>query len=488
MASSEEEKEKPNISSADIIKETTKYSSGVTIWLALSVVIVLMGSSFPYGYGMGVLNAPQKVIRAWMNETVSSQYNIQMTDNQEVTLWAVTVSIFQVGSMIGAFKGAAIVDWIGRRKAFLVTHGLCLVASIFSVLCKSCYSIEMLILSRLCLGLSGGVGNTIVPLFLSEIAPSSLRGPFGVMHVVGFTFGLTISQITGMDVLLGTQYLWPFLSAITIASSLFSLLLHPFLLESPVYLYFIIKDYSQGRNILSRINSDKSCLEEEMQKLESEANTTDDKKDKSDNVTIIDVLKSSDLRMPLFLVILLFFTHALSGINSVVPYGNLIFISAGMSQTQSEIASICGTAISCFMCVVSVYLTMRYKRRALVLSSIIGCVLCLAILITSLSLIGMHIITSYLAIAAFILFFVFFSYGLGALPFGITAELIPTQPRPAVMALGITAANFCNFLAGLLHPLLQNSIGQFSLLFPMTFTVVAGIVFYKYLPETFQNK
>ncbi|CAL4099751.1 unnamed protein product [Meganyctiphanes norvegica] len=436
---------------------------------------------------MGVLNSPQKVIRAWINETVSSQYDIQMTANQEVTLWAITVSIFQVGSMIGALKGSAIVDWIGRRKAFLATHGFCLFSSIIFILCKYCNSIEMLILSRLCLGLSGGVGNTIVPLFLSEIAPSSLRGSFGVMHVVGFTFGLTISQITGMDVILGTSYFWPYLSAITIASSLFSMLLHPFLLESPVYLYFIVKDYNQGRNILSRINSDNNILEKEVQKLESEANC-EDKSENNATVTLIDVLKSKDLRMPLFLVILLFFTHALSGINSVVPYGNLIFLSAGLSQTQSEIASICGTAISCFMCVVSVSLTLRYERRKLVLSSIIGCITCLAILITSLSLIGMHILTSYVAIAAFILFFVFFSYGLGALPFGITAELIPTQPRPAVMSLGITSANFCNFLAGLLHPLLQNAIGQFSLIVPMIFTLFAGIIFYKYLPETFKGK
>ena len=52
-------------------------------------------------------------------------------------------------------------------------------------------------------GIQGGMCCSLVPTYLSEIAPSKLRGQTGVVHNVLLTFGLLFSQVLGFDNILG---------------------------------------------------------------------------------------------------------------------------------------------------------------------------------------------------------------------------------------------------------------------------------------------
>lgn len=47
-------------------------------------------------------------------------------------------------------------------------------------------------------------------MYLSEIAPTSLRGFAGVFNQLAITAGVLVSQILGLDVVLGTNELWPY--------------------------------------------------------------------------------------------------------------------------------------------------------------------------------------------------------------------------------------------------------------------------------------
>lgn len=48
-----------------------------------------------------------------------------------------------------------------------------------------------------------GLATCIVPLYLSEVAPLSLRGVMGVVFPMGMCMGVVLSQILGLDSILG---------------------------------------------------------------------------------------------------------------------------------------------------------------------------------------------------------------------------------------------------------------------------------------------
>lgn len=51
----------------------------------------------------------------------------------------------------------------------------------------------------LCVGLM----TTVVPMYLTELSPPKYTGLMGVLFPVGLTFGILVSQVMGLDWLLG---------------------------------------------------------------------------------------------------------------------------------------------------------------------------------------------------------------------------------------------------------------------------------------------
>ena len=73
-------------------------------------------------------------------------------------------------------------------------------------------------------------------MYISEIAPLTLRGGLGTINQLAVTVGLLISQILGVEGLLGTDKGWPYLLGIALFPSVIQMILLPFCPESPRYL------------------------------------------------------------------------------------------------------------------------------------------------------------------------------------------------------------------------------------------------------------
>lgn len=56
-----------------------------------------------------------------------------------------------------------------------------------------------------------GLNTSLVPMYISEIAPLNLRGGLGTVNQLAVTTGLLISQILGIEQILGTDEGWPLL-------------------------------------------------------------------------------------------------------------------------------------------------------------------------------------------------------------------------------------------------------------------------------------
>ena len=83
---------------------------------------------------------------------------------------------------------------------------------------------------------TAGLNTSLVPMYISEIAPLNLRGGLGTVNQLAVTVGLLTGQVLGVDYLLGTDDGWPYLLGIAVFPSILQLLLLPWCPESPRYL------------------------------------------------------------------------------------------------------------------------------------------------------------------------------------------------------------------------------------------------------------
>uniref|UniRef100_A0A8C9DRP5 Solute carrier family 2 member 4 n=1 Tax=Prolemur simus TaxID=1328070 RepID=A0A8C9DRP5_PROSS len=133
----------------------------VTGTLALAVFTAVLGS-LQFGYNIGVINAPQKVIEQSYNETWLGRQGPEgpssIPPGTLTTLWALSVAIFSVGGMISSFLIGIISQWLGRKRAMLVNNILAVLGGALMGLANAAASYEMLILGRFIIGAYSGAG------------------------------------------------------------------------------------------------------------------------------------------------------------------------------------------------------------------------------------------------------------------------------------------------------------------------------------------
>ncbi|CAK9292560.1 unnamed protein product, partial [Gordionus sp. m RMFG-2023] len=181
---------------------------GVTAMLLLTVVAISL-SSFQYGWAIGVVNAPQKIVMAWYNQTHYERHQTPMKPSQITVLWAITVSIYNVSGLFGGLTSGYFCDKFGRKKTLLINNSITFLAAILLITAKTASSFEMVIISRLLIGFNCGITSSAVSIYLAEISPVNIRGAMCSAHQVSLSFGILLSQIIGLPHALGTDHGWP---------------------------------------------------------------------------------------------------------------------------------------------------------------------------------------------------------------------------------------------------------------------------------------
>jgi MFS family permease len=157
---------------------------------------------------------------------------------------------------------------IGRKGAIIVSQGFLGIGIVFMVVCKAGYPC-LLIIGRTMAGISSGIGNTIVPMFLSEFAIPESRGAIITMHQLFITFGILVSNVLGLTHILGNQELWEYVfvtRSLSVVVSLATLSLYP---NPPLYL-LSIGDLTRGKSSLGFYRM-KDDVEIELQNLTDES-------------------------------------------------------------------------------------------------------------------------------------------------------------------------------------------------------------------------
>ncbi|KAI2514933.1 solute carrier family 2 member 5 [Homo sapiens] len=174
----------------------------LTLVLALATLIAAFGSSFQYGYNVAAVNSPALLMQQFYNETYYGRTGEFMEDFPLTLLWSVTVSMFPFGGFIGSLLVGPLVNKFGRKGALLFNNIFSIVPAILMGCSRVATSFELIIISRLLVGICAGVSSNVVPMYLGELAPKNLRGALGVVPQLFITVGILVAQIFGLRNLL----------------------------------------------------------------------------------------------------------------------------------------------------------------------------------------------------------------------------------------------------------------------------------------------
>ncbi|CAG2179555.1 unnamed protein product, partial [Oppiella nova] len=281
-----------------------------------------------------------------------------MTEEMLALLWSVTVSVFAVGGMIGGISGGAIADYCGRKCGLLLNNAIAILGATLMSSSQLFRSIECLIMGRFFIGLSCGLNTALVPMYLSEIAPMTLRGALGTVSQLGVTIGLLLSQILGLPIILGTRDGWPFLLGVAFIPAVLQLLLLPMCPESPRYLLISKGRITEARYALQRLRCT-SDVEDDIEEMRIE----DRAQQQEARITMLQLIGNRSLQTPLIIGIIMQLSQQLSGINAIFYYSTNIFTSAGLNEEMAKYSTIGVGVVMVAMTLVSIMLMDRTGRR-----------------------------------------------------------------------------------------------------------------------------
>lgn len=454
---------------------------GWTILLLLAAVVATLGSCVPAGYNIGVVNAPAQIIKQFCNETVFERYNIALSPFSLDILWSSIVSIFIIGGVIGSLTASSTADRWGRKGSIIITDVLGLAGGVCFVLSRQVSSVELLLIGRFVVGLAAGLTTTVVPMYLTELAPLKIRGATGVMCQLGITIGVLLGQIVGLEHALGKESTWHYLLAFYTLLILLTATTLPILPESPKYLSAIKHQEERAIKELIRIRASKEeHLREEIEALRNEMRGEEQDK----KYTSCLVLKDPQLRLPLLLVCALQSGQQFSGINAVFYYSLVIFESSGLTPEAAQYANLGAGVANLLIGIVSIYTINRFGRRPLVLISCVGSALCLCLLTVAITFNDAVDWLHYVSTAAVLLYVLFYGIGLGPIPYFIGSELFEVGPRPIAMAWGSMFNWGGNFCVGMTFTSFNSLIGQYSFLIFIGIIICLTAFLALYFPET----
>ncbi|KAI2663828.1 Solute carrier family 2, facilitated glucose transporter member 1 [Labeo rohita] len=408
----------------------------------LAVGTAVIGS-LQFGYNTGVINAPQKIIEAFYNETWIDRHKENIPKTTITTLWSLSVAIFSVGGIIGSFSVGLFVNRFGRKNSMLMANVLAFIAAALMGFSKMAASWEMLIIGRFVVGLYSGLSTGFVPMYVGEVAPTALRGALGTLHQLGIVIGILMAQIFGMDAIMGNATMWPFLLGFTFIPALVQCCLLPLCPESPRFLLINRNEENKAKTVLKKLRGT-TDVSADMQEMKEESRQMMREK----KVTIPELFRSPLYRQPIVIAIMLQLSQQLSGINAVFYYSTKIFEKAGVQQPVY--ATIGAGVVNTAFTVVSE----KYDWM------------------------------SYMSIVAIFAFVAFFEIGPGPIPWFIVAELFSQGPRPSAFAVAGFSNWTANFIVGMCFQYVEELCGAYVFIIFTVFLLCFFIFTYFKVPET----
>ncbi|XP_036112763.1 solute carrier family 2, facilitated glucose transporter member 7 [Molossus molossus] len=447
--------------------------------LLLATLSAAFGSAFQYGYNIAVVNTPHTVLKSFYNETYFERYGTFMDQKVMLLLWSCTVSMFPLGGLLGSLMVGLLVDRCGRKGTLLINNVFAIIPAILMGVSKVAKAFELIIFSRVLLGICAGISYSALPMYLGELAPRNLRGTLGTMTEVFVIVGVFLAQIFSLQAILGNPTGWPVLLALTGVPALLQLLSLPFFPESPRYTLIQKGDEDTARQALRKLRG-WTDVEDEIEEMRVE----DQAERAEGRLSVLNLLTFRPLRWQLLSIIVLMAGQQLSGINAINYYADMIYVSAGVEAAHSQYVTVGAGVVNIVMTLISAGTVEWLGRRLLLL---VGYGICgSACLTLTLALLFQSMVPklSYLGVICVFSYIAGHSIGPSPVPSVVRTEIFLQSSRPAAFMVDGAVHWLTNFIVGFVFPSVQEAIGAYSFLVFAGICLLTAVYIYMVIPET----
>ncbi|OIV97260.1 hypothetical protein TanjilG_10794 [Lupinus angustifolius] len=174
------------------------FEGKVTTFVLITCFVAAMGGLL-FGYDLGITGGVTSmeiflvkffpsVYKQMMDDTGNTSQYCKF-DSQLLTLF--TSSLY-LAALIASFVAATITRKFGRKPSMFIGGLFFLVGALLN---GFAVNVEMLIVGRILLGFGVGFCNQSVPVYLSEMAPSKIRGALNMGFQMMITIGILIANL-----------------------------------------------------------------------------------------------------------------------------------------------------------------------------------------------------------------------------------------------------------------------------------------------------
>jgi len=396
-----------------------------------------------------------------------------LSDNQSE--WVTTAVL--IGATLGAMFSGKLTDIFGRKRTIIVTA---VIFAIGSIATGYAPNVDFLIGGRIVIGLAIGVASFTVPLYLSEISPSHVRGALVSLNQLMITIGILASYLSDLAIADESNpeswrmmFLVGFIPAIVLFVGMI------FLPASPRWLFHQNRK-DEARKVLSKIENPE-IAEKTIAQMEQENS------DNKTNQSSAKELLKPWLRRALIIGVVIMIVQQFTGINTVIYYAPTIFLKAGFEGKVVAIAAAVGVgAVNVLFTILSIFLIDRIGRRKLYFIGLSGMVFSLIVLGLVFSFqdtLGASV--KWLSLSSMIFYIMFFALSLGPLAWLIISEIYPTRIRGFAMSIATVSNWLFNGIVAFTFLKLINMFGASGAFWLYAFVGMLGLVWgFFYIPET----
>uniref|UniRef100_A0A6Q2ZMX2 Solute carrier family 2, facilitated glucose transporter member 5 n=2 Tax=Esox lucius TaxID=8010 RepID=A0A6Q2ZMX2_ESOLU len=447
--------------------------------LILMVTSCAIGGTLQYGYNLAIMNAPTIFIQNFVNETFRERWDVQLEDYQVTLVWTCIVSIYSLGGLAGALIAGPMSITFGRKKTMLLNNIFLMLSSLLALTSRAAKSFEMIIISRVLVGINAGISMNVQPMYFGESAPKHLRGAASLSSAIFTSFGVVLGQVVGLREILGSEPCWQFLLASNAIPGFIQLLTLPWFPESPRYLLIDRGDKEACINALQRLRGcevQQSELDEILQE-QTEAEGLRPSRP-------WELFGDQNVRWQVISIITISSAMQLCGNDSIYFYAYYVFKAAGISPDMIQYITICTGTCEFTACIICNLLIERQGRKILLMGGYIF--MTVWAIVFTIALCFEHKVEWMPYLSMGCIFTYILSFGMG--PAGVTGvlptEIFSQTARPAAYMIAGSMMWINLFIMGMVFPFLVSELGEFCFVPFAAICLLSAVFVGLVLPET----
>jgi sugar porter (SP) family MFS transporter len=368
-------------------------------------------------------------------------------------------------------------DRLGRRRLIMIAA---LTFTIGALAAAASPSAGALLVARFVIGLGVGSAALVVPLYLSEIAPTQIRGAISSLNQMMIVIGILTAFI--VNAVLASSGDWRLMLGLAAVPSVILFIGMFFLPETP---RFLVREGEEedAREVLEEVTDHDAAGDESPDRKIEEIQEVEEEEGG------LRLLKEEWVRPALIVAIGLAAFQQFIGINTIIYYAPTVLTSVGFAEDSAIYLNLIIGTLNVLLTIVAIRIIDRVGRKPMLIFGLVGMVTSLTVLGLSSELLASPTsssdpaaIITFVCLAGFI---ASFAATWGPVVWVMLPEVLPLSVRGTALGVAVFMNWFANFLVSQSFPIMLDAWGSGPVFLGYAAIGVLAFFFVKALvPET----